>query len=111
MKRPAPSTRRGAAYLPRAIRYLGRYRREATLAYAALIVATLSQLMVPQLIQRILDTVTHGYLAHQVLALPSAVQTVAAQRLGASLEQLASDAAQAPSALWWTGALDRKSVV
>jgi ATP-binding cassette subfamily B protein len=105
MKRAAGLSPRAAAYLPRAIRYLGHYRREAAWAYAALIVATLSQLMVPQLIQRILDTVTHGYLAHQVLTLPSAVQALAAERVGASLEQLTSDAAQAPSALWWTGAL------
>jgi ATP-binding cassette, subfamily B, multidrug efflux pump len=105
MKRAARLSPRAAAYLPRAIRYLGHYRREAAWAYAALIIATLSQLMVPQLIQRILDTVTHGYLAHQVLTLPSALQALAAERLGASLEELASDAALAPSALWWTGAL------
>jgi ATP-binding cassette, subfamily B, multidrug efflux pump len=103
--RPKSGKPRLPKSLPRAIRYLGHYRREAMLAYAAMLVATLSQLMVPQLTQQILDVITRGFLARQVLALPAEVQAIAAQRAGETLDGLASALAQAPSALWWIGAL------
>ncbi len=43
--------------LGRAIRYLGRYRRTAFIAYASLFLSTAAQLVVPQLVQNILDAV------------------------------------------------------
>jgi ATP-binding cassette subfamily B protein len=91
--------------LPRAIRYLLRYRREAALAYGAMLVATLAQLAVPQLVQNILDAVTRGLIASGVLGLPAQVQTLAAQRLGLSLEQLTQNRDGAQSALLSAGGL------
>ncbi len=91
--------------LGRAIRYLGHYKREAGLAYGALILATLAQLAVPQLVQNIIDAVTQGVIASQVLALPDQVQSPAAGRLGLSLEQLAANRDGAGSALLWAGGL------
>jgi len=91
--------------LPRAIRYLLRYRREAALAYGAMLVATLAQLAVPQLVQNILDSVTRGLIASGVLGLPAQVQALAAQRLGLSLEQLAQNRDGAQSALLSAGGL------
>lgn len=44
--------------LGRAIGYLARYRRPATLAYLFLFISTGAQLMVPQVVQGIIDTVT-----------------------------------------------------
>ena len=41
----------------RAIRYIGNYRRVAIIAYAALLVATLAQLAVPQLAQSMIDAI------------------------------------------------------
>jgi len=91
--------------LPRAIRYLMRYRREAALAYGAMLVATLAQLAVPQLVQNILDSVTRGLIASGVLGLPAQVQALAAQRLGLSLEQLTQNRDGAQSALLSAGGL------
>ncbi len=52
----------------RAVRYLTRYGRQAALPYVFLIIATLSQLAVPRMIRNIIDAVTSGYVADQVLA-------------------------------------------
>ncbi|HEY3082178.1 MAG TPA: ABC transporter ATP-binding protein [Chloroflexota bacterium] len=50
------------AALGRAIRYLGGYRRLAALAYLSLFVSSAAQLMVPQLVQGIVDTVARSAL-------------------------------------------------
>jgi ATP-binding cassette subfamily B protein len=99
----------------RAIKYLTNYRREAALPYVFLIIATLSQLAVPNMIRRVIDAVTNGYIAGQVLA---ALDKIPASFLGAALPrilemmqypadltadqlkvQLAADIANAPQAL------------
>src|SRR3984893_17224349 len=46
--------------LIRAIRYVGRHRRLALLAYGSLFVATAAQLVVPQLVRVIIDSVVGG---------------------------------------------------
>jgi ATP-binding cassette subfamily B multidrug efflux pump len=51
----------------RAVRYLTHYGRQAALPYIFLIIATLSQLAVPHLIRNVIDAVTSGYVANQVL--------------------------------------------
>lgn len=51
----------------RAIRYLTHYKGQALLPYIFLVVATLAQLAVPKLIGNIIDAVTNGYVAQQVL--------------------------------------------
>ena len=56
--------------LGRALRYLGRHRRTTTFAYAALLVATIAQLAVPQLVQNMIDAVTRGSMARTILGLP-----------------------------------------
>jgi ATP-binding cassette, subfamily B, multidrug efflux pump len=45
----------------RAIRYIGRYRDLAFVAYGSLFVATAAQLMVPQLVQGIIDTLVGSF--------------------------------------------------
>jgi ATP-binding cassette subfamily B protein len=87
------------------MRYLGRYKFEASLAYGAMIVATLAQLMVPQLVQNILDAVTNGLIATQVLELPQQFVDLAAENLGLSLEQLSFNRDNARVALLSTGTL------
>lgn len=74
--------------LGRAVRYIGRYRWIAFLAYGSLFIATAAQLAVPQLVQNIIDTITTAYGAGEILKLPAAIQPVAAQRLGTTVEQL-----------------------
>lgn len=99
LARPQPPAQRGAGGksamdmtgLRRAINYLFRYKRVAAVAYASLFISTLAQLMVPQLIQNLIDTVTNGYLANALAKLPPQVQTLALQKLGWTVEQLQSN--------------------
>ncbi len=74
--------------LRRAVSYLGHYRKIALLAYGALVISTLAQLAVPQLVQRILDTITNGMLAEQVDKAPAAVQPAILKALGWTEEML-----------------------
>ena len=85
--------------LMRAIRYVSHYRRLALLAYGSLFVATAAQLVVPQLVQNMIDAVVQAFIANQVLALPAAVQPVAAQRLGLTLAQVQANSSGATAAL------------
>ncbi|HKZ54676.1 MAG TPA: ABC transporter ATP-binding protein [Anaerolineales bacterium] len=102
-QRSSFSPSRGA--LGRAIRYLGHYRRDAALAYAAMFIATGAQLMVPQLVQNIIDVVSKGVVAARVLELPQAIQGLAVQQLKLSVDQLIENRDGAPSALLWAGGL------
>ena len=91
--------------LGRAIRYLARYKRIAGVAYGALFVATLAQLMVPQLIQNIIDSVTEGLIATQVLELPTQFQSIAVERLGLTMDELIANRDGAESGLILAGGL------
>lgn len=97
--RPARPKREGPNPLVRAIRYLGRYRRLAIIAYSCLIVATLAQLMVPQITQSIIDAVVSGYVANTVLALPTLQQGFAITFMDTTREQLLADQAGAQGAM------------
>src|SRR2546423_7616167 len=66
-RQPLPAGRRGPrparpnfATLMRAVRYVGRHRRLAVLAYGSLFIATAAQLIVPQLVRVIIDSVVGG---------------------------------------------------
>jgi len=85
--------------LMRAIRYLGKHRRLTAIAYGALVVATLAQLAVPKLIQNMIDTVSNGFIANQILAQPSIVQNFAATQMGQSVEELQATQSGAIEAL------------
>jgi ATP-binding cassette subfamily B protein len=60
--------------LMRAVRYVGRHRRLAVLAYGSLLVATAAQLMVPQLVRVIIDSFVGG--AEPETGRSGAVQTL-----------------------------------
>ncbi|MCC6190846.1 MAG: ABC transporter ATP-binding protein [Anaerolineales bacterium] len=89
MERPKWRGRRKAGPknngLRRAIQYLGRYKREAALPYLFLIVATLAQLAVPRMVRSIIDAVTEGVIAKQVLA---GLEQIPAAFLGQALPQV-----------------------
>ncbi len=89
--------------LLRAIRYVGRYRWIAFLAYGSLFVATAAQLMVPQLVQSIIDTVVKSFIASQILGLPANGQALAAQKVGETIAQLQADQSGATAALITVG--------
>jgi ATP-binding cassette subfamily B protein len=91
--------------LLRAIRYLSRHPRSTIPAYLALLVATGAQLMVPQLVQNMIEAVTNGMIAKIVLNLPSFVQSLAADKVGRTLDQMKLDFDNAESLLYtavWT---------
>jgi ATP-binding cassette subfamily B protein len=69
----------------RAIKYLTSYKRQAALPYLFLIIATLSQLAVPNMIRRVIDAVTSGYIADQIL---SALDKIPAQFVSAALPKI-----------------------
>ncbi len=93
------------AGLGRAIRYLGRYKRAVLLAYASLLVSTGAMLMVPQLVQNIIDAVTNGLIAGRLSTVPVAFQPQALKLLGWTAEKFARYQNGAESALLWAGGL------
>jgi ATP-binding cassette subfamily B protein len=96
---------KGFSSLRRAIKYLGHYKREALIAYFALLIATLAQLAVPQMIQSIIDTVTEGFISSQVLRLPEQFQSLALSRLGLTIEEVQNNSENAINAIFIAGAL------
>lgn len=81
----------------RAIRYLGRQKSTNIPAYLALIVATLAQLAVPQLIQNMINSITQGFTANTILGLPQLAQPLAAGAAGYTVDQLQGIQANAVS--------------
>jgi ATP-binding cassette subfamily B protein len=69
----------------RAIKYLTNYKRQAALPYVFLIIATLSQLAVPRMIRKVIDAVTSGFLASQVLG---ALDKIPSQFMGTALPKI-----------------------
>ncbi|MBL8046179.1 MAG: hypothetical protein JNL09_06545, partial [Anaerolineales bacterium] len=53
--------------LQRAIGYLRKYSGQAILPYLFLFIATLAQLAVPRMVRNIIDAVSEGFVARQVL--------------------------------------------
>ena len=93
------------APLGRAIRYLGRYRGIAAAAYIFLFLSTGAMLVVPQLVQNIIDAITNGFMAAQVQKVPAAFQGAVLEKLGWTAEQLASNQSGAETALVTAGVL------
>ncbi len=71
--------------LRRAVRYVWQYPKVTWAAVGALLIATLAQLAVPQLVQEIIDTITSNYLNQVILGLPANFQAFAAEQLGLDL--------------------------
>jgi len=84
-KTRAPREKTSFKGIGRAIKYLTNYKRQAALPYVFLVIATLSQLAVPRMIRRVIDAVTSGFLASQVL---SALDKIPAQFVSAALPKI-----------------------
>ncbi len=87
--RPAarPPTNPMSGGLGRAIAYLGRHKRIAFYAYGALLISTMAQLMVPQVIQTIMDALTNGMLAHQLAKVPQQFLPAALAKMNWTIDQ------------------------
>jgi len=105
MNSPMRKSKLSPRSLARASRYLWHYRKDAGLAYATLILATAAQLLVPQMVQNMIDAVANGLMAARVLGLPAAAQSQIAQKLGLTLQQLAANQSGAETALFWGAGL------
>jgi ATP-binding cassette subfamily B multidrug efflux pump len=95
------------AGLGRAIRYLGHYKSLAIQAYIYLFISTVAMLLVPQLVQNIIDGITNGFLAQMVSKL-NLTQTQLAgvlQRLNWTQAQLNNNLTGAESAIVSAGVL------
>lgn len=91
--------------LGRAVAYLGRYRGVAIAAYGALLLSIGAQLLVPQLVQNILDAVTRGMMAQQLAQAPAAVQAATLHQAGMSAAELQNILANPLTPLYWAIAL------
>lgn len=78
----------GMKSLRRAMGYLGNQRKLMYWAYGTLVIATLTQLAVPKLVQNMIDAVTNGYAANTIGNIPSFLQGAAADTMGFNLEEL-----------------------
>lgn len=87
--------------LGRAIGYMKNYRKHALFAYGAMLISLGAMLLVPQMVQRILDAVTQGYLAQQIAQAPAAMQGALLQQAGLSAEELANTAAEPLAPILW----------
>jgi ATP-binding cassette subfamily B protein len=86
--------------LGRAIRYLGHYRRTTIIAYVSLVISLGAQLMVPQMVQRILDAVARGAVANQIGAAPPGVQEEMLRQSGMTMEQITSLSSPESALIW-----------
>ncbi len=91
----------GFKALGRGIRYLGHYRRETALAYTFLFISTAAQLMVPQMVQNILDAVTNGMVAKQLAEAPAQFLPAILERLEWTAAQFETYANRPEVALYW----------
>lgn len=80
-------TRPDLGGLVRAISYLGQHKKTAFFAYAALLISTVAQLMVPQIIQNIMDALTNGMIAQQLAKVPATFLPMALEKLNWTADQ------------------------
>ncbi len=83
-----PARRMNNAALRRAIGYLKGQRKAVIIAYGALVIATLAQLVVPLLVQNMINSVVDGVAARNILALPQEAAQGAATAMGETLDSL-----------------------
>jgi ATP-binding cassette subfamily B multidrug efflux pump len=98
LSHPMPRTRgKRSSFkgIGRAIRYLTRYKQLAALPYLFLIIATLAQLAIPYMIRKVIDAVTGGFVANQVLG---ALDKIPAQSASTALPSIL-EMLQAPASL------------
>lgn len=108
MQRPATSRperqrRAGPGSLARALRYVQRYPRLTLFATVALFIATAAQLVVPQLLQRIIDQIVSAAADQQILNLPAQLRDFLATRLGLDLLAMQADLDNTLPAIAWAG--------
>jgi ATP-binding cassette subfamily B multidrug efflux pump len=95
----------GMQQLSRAIRYLSHYKKDTFIAYIALFISIGAQLLVPLMVQRILDTVTRALTAQEIAALPANETAAALTNAGLTQSQFDQLLAAPERAIYWSIAL------
>ena len=95
----------GLKPLWRAVKYSIHYRKMLFGAYAALLVSVGAQLMVPQMVQNILDAVTNGMIANQLADVPQQYQSMVLEKLQWTPEQFDLYSHNAEQAIFWAAGL------
>jgi ATP-binding cassette subfamily B protein len=89
------------------MRYLWNYKYLAVIPYLFLLIATLSQLVVPKLVNNIINDITKGVVANTIVPklnqIPPGLLPTILQKLGTTLEQLLYYQANAVSLLIYAG--------
>ena len=81
--------REGPSPLRRSISYLANQKRSTLIAYGALVIATLAQLAVPELVQNMINSITQGYMANSILGIENPVAKAGATvATGNTVEEL-----------------------
>ena len=91
----------GFANLIRAVRFLGHYRKITLIAYAALFLSTAAQLLVPQMVQNIIDAVTRGLTAQQLSGASADVQAAGLAQAGMTAAEMDAIVANPLAPLLW----------
>lgn len=102
-RRGGDSSKASRGSLGRAIRYLAKQRRSTLIAYAALLIASLAQLAVPQLVENMTDAITNKLMADRILELPTEAQAPAARQAGETISELRDYQSGAENALLAAG--------
>jgi ATP-binding cassette, subfamily B, multidrug efflux pump len=89
--------------LKRTIGYVRHYPRLMLAAYGSVLIGTLAQLAVPNLVRNLIDAVTNGVIAKEVLAAPAQVQPIIERQLGLTRSQLESNYTNAEANLLTAG--------
>ena len=89
--------------LRRAFKYLGHYRSITAIAYGALFVATLAQLVVPTLVRSIIDSVTTGVVASKLTQAPAQMLPAILPQIGWTQDQFVNYRDNAESNLSTSG--------
>ena len=97
----ARGKRPGFKNLGRGIAFLNHYRGTAVIAVVSLLISIGAQLMIPQMVQNILDAVTGGLTAQRIAALPSAQQQAALAKAKMTADQFANLQTGAATAMYW----------
>jgi len=89
--------------LGRAVRYLWHYRRATLIAYVSLVISLVAQLLVPQMVQNMLDAVARGVATRQMAAASPAMQAELLRQAGLTAEQAATLGSPERALLWGLG--------
>lgn len=89
----------------RSLAHLASHKKLAALAYSSLLISTAAQLMVPQLVQNIIDSVSNSYTAINIAAMPVNEQLQTLRAAGWTAKQFTQYLNGGTNVIFWAGVL------